>query len=87
MDIEKQIRQIAAKKIKVIITGKTRNRDGFMACVDGTEDTHHPTRKEALASILARVRCSRDFVVLLKPVKVTPNPKHKADVPWKRKVL
>ena len=87
MNIEKRIRQIAAKKIKVIITGKVRNRDGFMACVDGTEDTHHPTRKEALASILARVRCSREFVVLLKPVVIKPNPKLKADVPWKRSVL
>lgn len=73
MNIEKRIRQIAAKKVKVVITGKTRCKDGFT--VSGLNDivTSHPTRKEALSALLARVRCSNELAWKIEPVR--PNPK------------
>ena len=88
MNIEQRIRQIAAKKIKVIITAKVRNRDGFTVKQDGESGgAHARTKKEALQMLLALLRCYKDKVWRIEPVKITPNPKHKADVPWKRKVL
>lgn len=86
MNIEKRIRAIAAKKVKVIITSKTRNRDGF--AVTGPDGlTKHRTKREAIQAMLARVRCSNQVEWAVRPLLITPNPKHKADVPWKRKVL
>lgn len=87
MNIEKRIRAIAAKKVKVIITGKTRNRDGFKASYPSTGETTHRSKKEALQALLATIRCSPELVFRIEAVKITPNPKHKADVPWKRKLL
>ena len=87
MNIEKRIRQIAAKKIKVIITGKVRNRDGFEVIGPSGPDKLCRTKKEAIQFLLARLRCDAEVVWQIKPVVIQPNPKHKADVPWKRKVL
>ena len=90
MNIEKRIRAIAAKKVKVIITGKVRNRDGFTLTGPanlGYVPVHGRTKKELSAALLARIRCMDELVWKIEPVKITPNPKHKADVSWKRRVL
>lgn len=92
MSIEKRIQQIAAKKIKVIITGKTRNQDGFRVVgpgngINGTVTTHHRTKKEALNALLVRIRCKEETLWHIAPVSIKPNPALKSDVPWKRKLL
>lgn len=62
MNIEDQIRAKAHWKIRVWITGRTRSRKGFTVTIGIIGDTtcrtfHARTKKEALAILLAEVRC------------------------------
>lgn len=88
MNIEKRIRAIAAKKVKVVITGKTRNREGFEVIGPSGPDKLCRTKKEALQNLLARLRCADPVAWMITPVKITPNPKHKATLStWGKKML
>lgn len=87
MNIETRIRRIAAKKVKVIITGKTRCRDGFI--VNGTNSYNSPckTRHEALQCLLARIRCMPEFVWRIEPVKPNPKAGKATQSLWGKKLL
>lgn len=57
MTLENKIRAKAANKTRVLITMRKRARQGFkITAPDGTE-SFHPTKREAMQALFARIRC------------------------------
>lgn len=71
MNTEQRIRRIAASKIKVRITKRTRSKGGFYVWTPFYPATYCKTKREALQMLLAQTRCVRDleFYITPKPPK------------------
>lgn len=90
--IERRIRKIAAGKVRVVITGKNRNRGGFTIIRSSTKDGEPfeerqfaATKKGALNNMLVRIKSLE--VWKIEPTK--PNPKAGGPVlnRWGKKLL
>jgi hypothetical protein len=68
MSTEGKIRLAADRKIRVRLSTRSRSTSGFVVCVNG-DQTWHPTRREALSNMLARVRCLERIDCTLKPAR------------------
>jgi hypothetical protein len=67
--IEEKIREAAATKIRVTITGVRRSKHGFLIMAsDGSVKTL-PTRKIALQALYAVVRCAPVRIFTVKAVR------------------
>ena len=58
MNLQKRIRASAANKVLVVITNRTRAKNGFVVENPDGRETFHPTKREALSAMLAQVRCA-----------------------------
>ncbi|HZV36747.1 MAG TPA: hypothetical protein VFB72_19375 [Verrucomicrobiae bacterium] len=75
MSIERRIRKLAARKVRIKITERIRSKTGFRVHLDDIDDGSFidvPTKAQALQVLLAKLRCYQPHLL-----SITVRPKQK----------